>query len=230
MSDDLSALNAFDGTARLFPLPNVVLFPQVMLPLHIFEARYREMTADALESDRMMALVLLRPGWEADYDGRPPMHTMACLGRIVADQRLPDGRYNLLLRGLCRGRILQEIPSVKLYRSARVELLCDNPATEQAKDETLRAKLGQLAKVWMAGMGATFEQLTKLLQSELSLGALGDILSFALPLAIDFKQELLEELDVARRIRRLMTHLEDHTPPPAATSVERQFPPEFSSN
>ncbi len=230
MSDDLSTLNAFDGTARLFPLPNVVLFPHVMLPLHIFEARYRQLTADALASDRLITLVLLRPGWEADYEGRPVLHTMACLGKIVADQCLPDGRYNLLLRGLCRGRILHEIPTNKLYRSARLELLCDNPAAEQAKDEQLRAKLGQLAQAWLAGLGPTFDQLGKLLHSDLSLGALGDILSFALPLAIDFKQELLEELDVLRRIRRLLKHLQSHTPPESPTAAERKFPPEFSSN
>src|SRR5437763_9199059 len=107
MSDDFY----IPSVARLFPLPNVVLFPHVMLPLHIFEPRYRQMTADALAGDRLLALVLLRPGWEADYEGRPLLHAMACLGKIVADQRLPDGRYNLLLRGLCRGRLVNEMSS-----------------------------------------------------------------------------------------------------------------------
>src|SRR5439155_19684170 len=98
MNDDQAALNQFGGVARLFPLPNVVLFPHVVQPLHIFEPRYRQMTADALEDDRLIALVLLQPGWEADYEGRPSVCTMTCVGRIIAEQRLPDGRYNLLLR------------------------------------------------------------------------------------------------------------------------------------
>src|SRR5947208_17093988 len=102
MSDDPSPLADFSGTARLFPLPNLVLFPQVVQPLHVFEQRYRQMTADALAGDRLIAMALLRPGWEADYDGRPAIHPVACLGRVVADQRLDDGRYNLLLRGLAR--------------------------------------------------------------------------------------------------------------------------------
>src|SRR5205807_1511805 len=80
MSDDLP----FDGHARLFPLPNLVCFPQVVQPLHIFEPRYRAMTEDALAGDRRIALVLPRPGWETDYDGRPSVHSIACLGKIVA--------------------------------------------------------------------------------------------------------------------------------------------------
>src|SRR5438445_4483396 len=108
MSDDLQN---FDGIARLFPLPNLVLFPFVIQPLHIFEERYRRMTADALAGDRLIGMVLLRPGFEAEYAGRPAIHSVACLGRIVADKRLEDGRYNLLLRGLARVRIAAEIDS-----------------------------------------------------------------------------------------------------------------------
>src|SRR4051812_1530562 len=102
MNDDQHAPANFSGPARLLPLPNLVLFPHVVQPLHVFEPRYRQMTADALAGDRLIALVLLRPGWEAEYEDRPPVHPVACLGRIVADQQLPDGRYNLLVRGLAR--------------------------------------------------------------------------------------------------------------------------------
>src|ERR1700693_6078222 len=106
MNDDLAALKNFGGSARLFPLPNVVFFPQVMQPLHIFEPRYRQMTADALAGDRLIALVLPKPGWEPDYAGSPSVHSVACLGKIVADQLVEDGRYNILLRGLGRIQIL----------------------------------------------------------------------------------------------------------------------------
>src|ERR1019366_9533561 len=105
----------FNGKARLFPLPNLVFFPHVMQPLHIFEPRYREMTADALAGDRFIALVLPAPGWEDDYDGAPALHSIGCLGRIVAEQKLEDGRYNILLRGFARIRILKELGSKKLY-------------------------------------------------------------------------------------------------------------------
>ena len=89
MSEDTSPLANFAGVARLFPLPNLVFFPHVMQPLHIFEPRYRQMTADALAGDRLIALTLLQPGWEDQYEGRPAVHPVACLGRVVADQLLP---------------------------------------------------------------------------------------------------------------------------------------------
>src|SRR5258706_13100466 len=92
----------------LFPLPNVVLFPNVFLPLHVFEPRYRAMVADALASDRMIGMVLLRPGWEAAYEERPPVFSIGCSGVITHVERLPDSRFNIVLRGLERFRILEE--------------------------------------------------------------------------------------------------------------------------
>ena len=108
----------------LFPLPSVVLFPNVFLPLHIFEPRYREMVADALESDRMIGMVLLRPGWERDYEGRPPVYPVGCSGVISHVERLPDGRYNMVLRGLERFRIIEEDHALS-YRRAAVEPVRD---------------------------------------------------------------------------------------------------------
>src|SRR6266702_3000213 len=125
MTEEQVSLKNFRGTARLFPLPNLVLFPSVIQPLHIFEPRYRQMMADALDDDRLLAMVLLRPGFEEEYDRRPPIHTIACLGRIFNEERLQDGRYNLLLHGLRRVRIEDELPADRLYRQARVLLLED---------------------------------------------------------------------------------------------------------
>src|SRR5687768_16067707 len=109
MNDDETALAEFTGVARLFPLPGLVFFPHAVQPLHIFEVRYRDLAADALAGDRLIAPVLLRPGWEENYDDRPAVHPVACLGRVIADQLLPDGRYNLVLRGLARVRIIEEL-------------------------------------------------------------------------------------------------------------------------
>jgi Lon protease-like protein len=103
----------------LFPLPNVVLFPGVSLPLHIFESRYRQMIADALEGDRLIGMVLLRPGWDHDYDGRPPIYETGCTGLITHVEELPDGRYNIVLRGLERFRIVEEDHALS-YRRALV--------------------------------------------------------------------------------------------------------------
>ena len=75
----------------LFPLPNVVLFPNVFLPLHIFERRYRQMVADALDGDRIIGMTLLRPGYEANYEGRPSIYDIGCAGVITHSQPLADG-------------------------------------------------------------------------------------------------------------------------------------------
>jgi len=129
----------------IFPLPNVVLFPNVFLPLHIFEARYREMVADALASDRLIGMVLLRPGWERDYEGRPPVYPIGCSGVITHVERLADGRYNIVLRGLERFRIAGEEDG-KAYRRASIEPLVERPlaADERQVVRNTRARLEAL--------------------------------------------------------------------------------------
>jgi Lon protease-like protein len=224
MNDEFTPLAGFAGSARLFPLPNLVFFPQVMQPLHIFEPRYRQMTADALAGDRLVALVLPKPGWEPDYAGAPDVHPVACLGKIVADQKMDDGRYNILLRGLSRIQIVHEIPHGKTYRKAKVELLAEVPVADAKDERRLRRKLIKLVPQWFPQQGEFMDQFRKLLKSDLPLGALCDIFSFALPLDAEFKQTLLEELEISERLARLIAHLEAKKP------VERKFPPEFSVN
>src|ERR1044071_5796625 len=101
----------------LFPLPSVVLFPHVFLPLHIFEPRYREMVADAIAGDRVIGMVLLKPGWEREDEGRPPIYNVGCSGVITHFERLADGRYNIILRGLERFSVISENNN-KAYRRA----------------------------------------------------------------------------------------------------------------
>jgi Lon protease-like protein len=129
----------------LFPLPNVVLFPNVFLPLHIFEPRYREMVADALASDRLIGMVLLCPGWEHDYEGRPPVYPIGCSGVITHVERLADGRYNIVLRGLERFRVARE-DHTRSYRRAVVDPLTERQlaADDRAVLRTQRAKLEAL--------------------------------------------------------------------------------------
>jgi Lon protease-like protein len=231
MSDDLSDLGAFDGSARLFPLPNLVLFPHVIQPLHIFEPRYRQMTADALAGDRLISVVLLRPGWEENYEGLPPLHRVGCLGKIVAEQRLEGERYNLLLRGLRRVRLLDEVPSDRLYRTAHVELLHDAGSLDAEAVAELRGRLAEQLPRWVPAEAAAAEQFRKLLESDLPAGTLCDVFGFALPLEVSLKQRLLEELDVAERARRLLAMLRDNAPiAAAAPEPDRKFPPDFSAN
>ena len=113
----------------VFPLPNVVLFPHAVVPLHVFELRYRTMVRDALAGERLIAMALLKPDWEREYHGSPEFHALGCLARFEAVEWLPDGCYDLKLLGLSRVRLgtpVREHP----YRAARVELLPEAPYTE----------------------------------------------------------------------------------------------------
>jgi Lon protease-like protein len=231
MSHHTSPLEFFSGTARLFPLPNLVLFPHVVQPLHIFEPRYRQLMADALKGDRLMALALLRPGWEEDYHRCPSIYPVVCVGRIFQEEALPDGRYNLLLRGLHRARVIEELHTDKLYRQARVSLLTEVPVSFLPTEQCLRRRLGEQVTSWFSNQSATVGMLHRLLESDLSLGALCDIFSFALPLHNEFKQRLLEEVRVEHRARSLLAHLEARCSSAAsASAAPRRFPPEFSTN
>jgi Lon protease-like protein len=226
MSGAADELSGFGGTVRLFPLPNLVLFPHVIQPLHVFEPRYRQLMEDALQADRLMAIALLQPGWEEDYHQRPPIHPVVCIGRIFKEERLEDGRFNLLLQGLCRARVQEEIETGKLYRSARVDLLPEVPPAPQSEAD-LRQLLGDQMSQWFAAHSVALDQMSKLLESSLSSGSLCDIFTFALPLETEIKQTLLEEARVDRRIRMLVAHL---TSSEAPQVPDRKFPPDFSEN
>jgi uncharacterized protein len=131
----------------IFPLPNVVLFPSALLPLHIFEPRYRAMVADALESERLIGLVMLRPGWESHYEETPDVYPIGCAGFITHADRLPDGRFNIMLRGLEKFRILGERPAregVERYRIARVESIAEAISGATAASHAARHRLEKL--------------------------------------------------------------------------------------
>lgn len=106
----------------LFPLPSVVLFPGVFLPLHIFESRYREMVADALETDRLIGMVLLQEQADDADGGAPPIFAVGCTGLITHCEPLDDGRYNIILRGIDRFRVVRE-DHERAYRRAVIETL-----------------------------------------------------------------------------------------------------------
>ncbi len=131
----------------IFPLPTVVLFPNVFLPLHIFEPRYRQMIADALEGDRIIGMVLLRPGYQDDYEGTPPIYATGCSGLITHVEHLAEGKYNLVLRGIEKFTVQsEETPAPgRLYRSALVAPIDDGlTAAERAALKDERKKLQQL--------------------------------------------------------------------------------------
>ena len=136
-------------TIPIFPLPNVVLFPNVFLPLHIFEPRYRAMLADTLAGDRIIGMTLLMPGYEADYEGRPPVYAVGCAGVITHSERLPDGRSNVVLRGIEKFRILEE-DTGRDYRVARIEPLPET--TSDPEKQLLKKRRNRLEALLVAAI------------------------------------------------------------------------------
>ena len=187
----------------LFPLPNTVLFPNVFLPLHIFEPRYRDMVSDALAGDRLIGMVLLRPGWEQEYEKQPPVYPVGCSGLITHVERLADGRFNIVLRGVERFRILEE-DHERRYRRAIVEPLIERRLSDDDRDclRNQRAKLESLLSPALAS-GET-EQRTTAMSDEDLVNALAQYLSLD-PLE---KQALLEQQGLRNRAESLVELIE----------------------
>jgi len=163
----------------IFPLPNVVLFPNVFLPLHIFEPRYRQMIAESLAGDRIIGMVLLRPGYESDYDGAPPIYATGCSGLITHVDKLEDGRYNLVLRGLEKFSIAsEELPAVgRLYRSAIITPINEIVAANER--DQLRQERKKLQNLLLPLFSGSLEgRLPEAMPDEDLINALAQYLEF----------------------------------------------------
>jgi uncharacterized protein len=225
--DDDHDLNDFANITRLFPLPGVVMFPHSILPLHIFEPRYRQMTEDALESDRLITIVQIRPPGEWESPGLPAMERFGCIGRIFKHDRLPDGRFNFLLLGRKRVELTREVPSGKLYRMSEVRVIEDIPPDEP--DESSRVELIRAFRG--LHQGGLDPDLDSLFDSDLPLGVLTDIMAQALGLPSTVKQGFLSEPRVLCRAVQLLGLLREMKQRPRRSDDEpTAFPPPFSVN
>jgi hypothetical protein len=193
-------LSALPAVIPLFPLGDVVLFPRVPVPLHIFEPRYRKMIADALAGPRVVGMVLLRPGWETDYEGRPPVFDSGCAGRIDHSEELPDGRYNIVLRGLTRFRVREEHAG-EPYRLATVEPLADALGPSEGVDAVRQRVVELISRAAEVPVSAVARPD---LSDELFVNALSQSLELD-PLE---KQALLDSDGVLARYERLGAILE----------------------
>ena len=204
--DDRILLNLpadFCGEVRLFPLPDLVFFPNSIQPLHIFESRYREMFEDAIGDDQLLAMATLLPGYEIDYYSRPPVAPEICIGSIVRHDQNEDGTYDFLLLGLKRARIEHEIEPVRSYRRAAVQLPDEQPLGDRAEADQLAAQLA-------ARLVVRAPKLRKLLDAaigRISLGTFTDIVAQNLNFDRSFKLELLGESDSFVRARWLLDKL-----------------------
>ena len=202
------------SSVPLFPLPGVVLFPRAVLPLHIFEERYKQMTVDALGGSRLIAMALLLPGWEKDYYGKPALHPVVCVGEILTHESLPEGKYNFLLRGVTRASIVREFGN-RPYRLAELEPLVDvlPPDGLDAEAAKLAALLEREEMMRVPGI----EQFRQLAGGLVPVQDLADLLAFHVLDDVAIKQTLLAETDARARVRQVIHGLEllrQALPPP----------------
>ena len=142
-------LQNFSGVIPLFPLATVVFFPNTLLPLHVFEPRYRQMVKDIIDGERIIGMVLLKPGWEKSYEGNPEIYSVVGMGRIVNSEPLDDGRFNIVLYGLKRVKIIDIVKDIP-YRLARVEILEDVHGTNE---NIYRERIVELILKWNGIIG-----------------------------------------------------------------------------
>jgi Lon protease-like protein len=196
-------------TAPVFPLPEVVFFPHTVLPLHIFEQRYREMTANAIEKDGYIAMTLLRPDTESGESSARSYHRVGCLGRITKAIKTEDGRYYLNLTGLRKvslGESVGETP----YITARIQPIEERTpaeAREESHDELVRL-LGACGVLLQELSDSSFPLVS--IREGLPYETVVNSICFHLGIEPELKQSLLEENDVRRRCRRLTDLVERH--------------------
>ena len=188
----------------LFPLPSSVFYPRTQLPLHIFEPRYRQMVADAIEAEQWIGMVVLEPGYEEEYYGRPPVKVIGCAGRIEKHVHRPDGKYDIVLMGESRFRIVSETGD-RMYREAEVELLPN--LNDQPIDKNPGSAFYTLASHFWEIRQLLPEDKRQSMELDVdgcrSLGDVTDRMAYGFDLTLEQKQAFLEECDVMRRMEAL---------------------------
>lgn len=196
MADALERVTAAAARLKVFPLPSAVLLPGGIMPLHIFEPRYKAMLHDALDSDGVFAMAQVLPGQEGALAGRPELDPMLCVGIVSVHETFEDGRSNLVLTGICRARILSEWPQTKAYREVKAEVLPD-PAYDGPEEQALRGVVFDLMARIPSEAGRKLAQVI----SGARGGALADIVIGSLVADPERRFEVLNQLDVPSRLR-----------------------------
>ncbi len=202
MTDETAIQVNFGRPMPVFPLDQVTLLPQQVLPLHIFEPRYRQMVTDALDASGQIAMAVFDGrDWKQQYHGRPPIRPAVCIGHIAQHEKLADGRYNIILRGVCRARVIKELAprDARLYREAMLEPI----GLEQDETPTLRALRVSIERDLDAGSLARLADGATLLEyvrdDDIPTAALLELISFTLVKDREKRYRLLEEGDADAR-------------------------------
>jgi len=212
--------------APLFPLPNVVLFPRAVLPLHIFEERYKRMTSDALRGESQVAMALLKPGWEKDYYSRPAIEPVVCVGKILTWEKLADGTYNFLLQGAMRGRVVNEL-SGGSYRQAEIAPMEETPVLEiDLSDHRRRMESLFTAAPWSEM--AVGQQFGQMLAGSMTTADIADLMAFNFLDDVPLKQQLLADGDIKHRVERIIASMESLRPKLTAAKEKHRNGPSMN--
>ncbi len=196
------------GELSIFPLPNVTLFPGALLPLHVFEPRYRELLRDAISRRAVMAIARLKPGFEQDYEGRPPVFEVCGVGAVEGYAEREDGRFDIALRGLARARIVEELPPLRAFRRVRAQRLIE-PVADPALVAAWQLKLGALWQRLSPHLPQQVRDLKALTRGADDASAYSDRLAAAMVADAEASQQLLAEADPAERLRLLTSRVQE---------------------
>lgn len=206
----------FGKPMPIFPLDSVVLLPQQVMPLHIFEPRYRQMIDRALDGSGQVAMaVFAGEEWKQEYHGNPPIRPAVCVGQVVQHEHLPDGRYNVLLQGVCRARVVEEhMPDeTRMYRTATLEPLGTEgglePETSVEIDRIRSWVEEELAEGPLRELTVADQVLEYVRNEDVPTPALIELLSFALITEPGARYRLLAEPELGRRAELVVGQLED---------------------
>jgi len=191
----------------IFPLPDAVLFPGATLPLHVFEPRYRDLARDALAGRGILAIARLQPGFERNYEGRPPVFEICGVGRIVDHRMRADGRYDLVLHGLARIRILEELEPLHSYREVRAVALEDSPA-DPALSVALKTTIANLWHALSPHLPVPMQNLQRLTAGADCAGSFADRLAPLIADDPETTQQLLSQLDPIERLQLIAARLQ----------------------
>ena len=186
---------------KVFPLPKGVLLPGSALPLHVFEPRYRELVEEALAGDKVLAVAMLAPGWETDYEGRPAMRPIAGAGVIDQAEKLEDGRFNVLVRGVARVRFTSEHASDRPFREVVATLADERPVRDGQQVDLVRRAVLQLSEALQRDLAQALAVAASRVSDP---GLLCDLVAAAVLDEPEDLQAILETLDVQARVRRLL--------------------------
>jgi len=204
----------------IFPLPNAALFPGAALPLHVFEPRYRELVREVLGASKVMAIARLMPGYEGDYEGRPPIYDVCGVGAIESHTERPDGRFDITLRGLARVHIVEELPPERAFRRVRAELLRE-VVPARALVGAWQQKLAGLWERLAPHLPEPVRDLRAFTRGADDAAAFSDRLAAALVADPEASQELLAEPDAGERLRILTGRVQELVDALSPPSVAR---------